>query len=142
MELEVLGSIPRGGTISRQGIYAQPCTVVGAGISDSGKNGSASRTRTYDRAINSRLLYQLSYRGSPVGRFINKRDFLVNSECHLQTKKWREKTPAEAIGDGGCLQRRHVQYYRHWLIAGKQSLNDCRKTVHAGECSQSAVYRR
>src|SRR5690606_8674898 len=28
------------------------------------KNGSASRTRTYDPAINSRLLYQLSYRGT------------------------------------------------------------------------------
>jgi hypothetical protein len=28
------------------------------------KNGSRSRTRTYDRAINSRLLYQLSYPGS------------------------------------------------------------------------------
>ncbi len=27
--------------------------------------GSRSRTRTYDRAINSRLLYQLSYSGSP-----------------------------------------------------------------------------
>ncbi|CAN0579464.1 unnamed protein product, partial [Ectocarpus sp. 12 AP-2014] len=30
-----------------------------------GKIGSPSRTRTYDPAINSRLLYQLSYRGSP-----------------------------------------------------------------------------
>src|SRR5690606_16116558 len=29
-----------------------------------GENGSASRTRTYDPAINSRLLYQLSYRGT------------------------------------------------------------------------------
>ena len=29
--------------------------------------GSLSRTRTYDRAINSRLLYQLSYQGSPRG---------------------------------------------------------------------------
>jgi hypothetical protein len=28
------------------------------------KNGSASWTRTNDQAINSRLLYQLSYRGS------------------------------------------------------------------------------
>ncbi|SOR27194.1 protein of unknown function [Methylorubrum extorquens] len=28
--------------------------------------GSPSRTRTCDKAINSRLLYQLSYRGSPV----------------------------------------------------------------------------
>src|SRR5262245_39576406 len=27
-------------------------------------NGSASRTRTYDPAVNSRLLYQLSYRGT------------------------------------------------------------------------------
>ncbi len=27
------------------------------------ENGSRSRTRTYDRAINSRLLYQLSYSG-------------------------------------------------------------------------------
>ncbi len=30
--------------------------------------GSASRTRTYDRAINSRLLYQLSYRGKRLER--------------------------------------------------------------------------
>src|SRR5690606_12512453 len=29
-----------------------------------GKFGSASRTRTYDPAVNSRLLYQLSYRGT------------------------------------------------------------------------------
>ena len=27
------------------------------------ENGSSSRTRTYDRSVNSRLLYQLSYRG-------------------------------------------------------------------------------
>lgn len=27
-------------------------------------NGSPSRTRTYDLAINSRVLYQLSYRGT------------------------------------------------------------------------------
>lgn len=33
------------------------------------QDGSPSRTRTYDRAINSRLLYQLSYRGSR-GRYI------------------------------------------------------------------------
>ena len=31
------------------------------------KPGSRSRTRTYDRAINSRLLYQLSYSGPVVG---------------------------------------------------------------------------
>ncbi len=30
-----------------------------------GGDGSLSRTRTYDPAINSRLLYQLSYQGSP-----------------------------------------------------------------------------
>ncbi len=35
------------------------------------KPGSRSRTRTYDRAINSRLLYQLSYSG-PVGRLYNQ----------------------------------------------------------------------
>ena len=34
-------------------------------------NGSRSRTRTYDRAINSRLLYQLSYSGSPWRRRYN-----------------------------------------------------------------------
>ena len=28
-----------------------------------GQNGSSSRTRTYDRSVNSRLLYRLSYRG-------------------------------------------------------------------------------
>ena len=28
------------------------------------RNGSPGRTRTYDPAVNSRLLYQLSYRGS------------------------------------------------------------------------------
>lgn len=34
--------------------------------------GSRSRTRTYDPAINSRLLYQLSYSGSAVGdRILN-----------------------------------------------------------------------
>ena len=34
------------------------------------RTGSAGRTRTYDPAVNSRLLYRLSYRGSgadPVG---------------------------------------------------------------------------
>ena len=36
-------------------------------------SGSASRTRTYDRAINSRLLYQLSYRGT-ASRLITKTD--------------------------------------------------------------------
>ena len=35
--------------------------------------GSPSRTRTCDKSINSRLLYQLSYRGtSAVGRGYNK----------------------------------------------------------------------
>ena len=40
------------------------------------ENGSASRTRTYDRAINSRLLYQLSYRGT-AKRFSSKPGFSV-----------------------------------------------------------------
>ncbi len=35
------------------------------------KTGSRSRTRTYDRAVNSRLLYQLSYPG-PVGSLLAK----------------------------------------------------------------------
>ena len=33
-----------------------------------GQNGSSSRTRTYDRSVNSRLLYRLSYRGTLVER--------------------------------------------------------------------------
>ena len=32
------------------------------------RNGSPGRTRTSDKAVNSRLLYQLSYWGSPMGR--------------------------------------------------------------------------
>lgn len=32
------------------------------------RNGSLSRTRTCDRSINSRLLYQLSYQGSRAGK--------------------------------------------------------------------------
>ena len=38
------------------------------GINLSKKNGSPSRTRTYDRSVNSRLLYRLSYRGMKVER--------------------------------------------------------------------------
>lgn len=34
-----------------------------------GADGSPSRTRTCDKAINSRLLYQLSYRGSRGGLY-------------------------------------------------------------------------
>ena len=63
-----------------------------------------SRTRTYDRAINSRLLYQLSYRGTLTGRRIIKADLLVKQGMTLRAKKRRERTPAEALGDGGCLQ--------------------------------------
>ena len=38
-------------------------------------NGSPSRTRTYDRSVNSRLLYQLSYRGMyGAGNEIRTRD--------------------------------------------------------------------
>ena len=33
-------------------------------ISMKGKDGSPSKTRTCDKAVNSRLLYQLSYRGT------------------------------------------------------------------------------
>ena len=40
--------------------------------------GSPSRTRTYDKAINSRLLYQLSYRGPRRG---------------LYTRRWRDARP-------------------------------------------------
>ena len=40
-----------------------------------GQNGSSSRTRTYDRSVNSRLLYQLSYRGMyGAGNEIRTRD--------------------------------------------------------------------
>lgn len=40
---------------------------VFGGISNK-SSGSVSRTRTYDRAINSRLLYQLSYHGTALER--------------------------------------------------------------------------
>ena len=40
-----------------------------------GQNGSSSRTRTYDRSVNSRLLYRLSYRGMyGAGNEIRTRD--------------------------------------------------------------------
>ncbi len=56
-------SVGAGGAIRRAMPY-----VSGAGGSRVA-NGSRSRTRTYDRAINSRLLYQLSYSGSPDGPY-------------------------------------------------------------------------
>ena len=51
--------------------------------------GSASRTRTYDRAINSRLLYQLSYRGTAKPSLANPLS-LSNLESHPAEKKLAE----------------------------------------------------
>ena len=61
--------------------------------------GSASRTRTYDRAINSRLLYQLSYRGTAKG-LITKPDLCVKPAISFLAKKDRKK--------GGTGSRRGI----------------------------------
>ena len=45
---------------SRKGTAIDNFTGMCAGV-----RGSPSRTRTYDLAVNSRVLYQLSYRGMP-----------------------------------------------------------------------------
>ncbi len=64
--------IRAGSTIRR------PAVEMGcAGRPRERRSGSRSRTRTYDRAINSRLLYQLSYSGSPL-RPIDPREAGVN----------------------------------------------------------------
>ena len=49
-------------------------------------NGSGSRTRTYDPAVNSRLLYQLSYTGiNGRGGRIRTCDPLVPNQMRCQT---------------------------------------------------------
>ncbi len=42
-------------------------------------HGSSSRTRTYDRSVNSRLLYLLSYRGSNITPPAMQREILTGN---------------------------------------------------------------
>ena len=75
------------------------------------KNGSASRARTCDPLINSQLLYQLSYRGMPKRAYdetIGLCQTPLRGLFHRISDKKRAgaKTPAEALGDGGCLQKK------------------------------------
>ena len=53
--------------LERFGLDKRPGADGAPGLS---KNGSPGRTRTGDPAVNSRLLYQLSYRGSGSGAVI------------------------------------------------------------------------
>ena len=109
-----------------------------------GKSGSASRTRTCDRAINSRLLYQLSYRGTagdggiarPAFRF--KRQIAPTAENplwqtselwiaapprkHAPRKEKRRETSSRRRRwvMVGVSKRRHAQIRPEWLMAGKR----------------------
>ncbi len=61
-----------------------------------GENGSPSRARTYDKAINSRLLYQLSYRGTFVVNVLGGRVIALCSRRasplqHLDYSEWIEE---------------------------------------------------
>ncbi len=71
-------------------------------------SGSASRARTCDPLINSQLLYQLSYRGKPRARLLRMPGrFVKPRRAGQRIKKRREnRSPAEALGDGGCLQKK------------------------------------
>ena len=67
--------------------------------------GSASRTRTYDRAINSRLLYQLSYRGSAEsGSIADHRAgsspnlLLLSKNFGVRQKKAGDKSSRRGVG--------------------------------------------
>ena len=68
---------PRKGSV---GLANPPCDHrQGPNSATGGKSGSPSRARTCDTAVNSRLLYQLSYRGlrpknSPLGRHVKRRN--------------------------------------------------------------------
>ncbi len=48
------------------------------------KRGSLSRTRTYDRSVNSRLLYRLSYQGIKAGHKVRQNRQLPNLPGRLQ----------------------------------------------------------
>ena len=70
--------------------------------------GSAGRTRTYDRAVNSRLLYQLSYRGSErrLRRAMLITDIAAPCEPFRQSR--REKPRTRWLG-GADRNRTDVQ---------------------------------
>ena len=88
--------------------------------------GSSGRTRTCDKSVNSRLLYQLSYRGSATlkdGGYTMGRG---RDQARLRPEKFgrpQKKSPTQAPGFMsftmvGCLTRRHAQARLSWLIQG------------------------
>jgi hypothetical protein len=60
-------------------------------------NGSPSRTRTCGHSINSRMLYQLSYRGSAEGRDIAEFEAMQSRFCRLPPRTRQPTLPSCSI---------------------------------------------
>ena len=58
------------------------------------RSGSPGRTRTYDKSVNSRLLYQLSYRGSDL---LERRLYAARRDC-ASRGDGAKKQPGERPG--------------------------------------------
>ena len=75
--------------------------------------GSPGRTRTCDPPVNSRLLYQLSYRGSgqsaeggPITLRLAGAQAYVPSQATLQKKQPGDAAGLMKVGDGGVSSRK------------------------------------
>ena len=112
----------------------------GAGMKGRGKiaDGSLSRTRTCDRSINSRLLYQLSYQGisaayrwkkqhiaSPIDfakALISRRGTLLRTLCDGPTKQSLPERCCLAIGGNMPMLESCIGLVAEWLRRGLQIL--------------------
>ena len=90
--------------------------------------GSAGRTRTCDKVVNSHLLYQLSYRGSghdgPAGLAPARRTGVISNRSR-RCKEFAAEICTFATGGGSAIPRRNSgpgdhrqQAFRHWQVGG------------------------
>jgi hypothetical protein len=87
-------------TVKKTGIYKLVRTATGAGGRSVRKGrkagrGSPGRTRTCDKSVNSRLLYQLSYRGSAV---LKEGGYTMGRRVDQAQPRGPEKEPGASAG--------------------------------------------
>ena len=100
-------------------------------------NGSSSRTRTYDRSVNSRLLYQLSYRGIRPELPGITSDFLSSQAVSSQVlSAFVGLTTVFGMGTGGSLQLSPLDKW-----SGKRDSNS-RPSPWQGDALPLSYFRR
>ena len=101
-----------------QGGIINGCQLAGEATLETGysagQRGSVSRTRTYDRAINSRLLYQLSYHGIAEGAGIAD----IDRGSSPIVPPSGEFSALSVLREGHKKRRETSSRQRRWVMVG------------------------